>query len=509
MAGLVAAARARELGATPSCSRRATARAARCCSRAASSGATASCESSAPSARAATRRCSGWSVERLDDALAWLESLGAEPVCARDREPAHDRPALRPARADRGCSCAAAGDVRLRDAARRRRGRRWCSRPAASGARLARGARACSLRANPWSDGRRAALALARGAALSAGHGRVLRPRTCRRRRVRRGATSCRSRSSTAATRASSTTTGEQISPARSRGPRTTSSRRRAAAGRARLVPSLAGRTVDRARSRPRERGRRRAAGGGAPFALPSKLADAVVAVHVRGRHAHDRRPARRRAGPRARADGGRSTASAPRAPTPAASRPAATRAGSPRRSSSAASPPRRCASSAELGRLQVRAARAGRRGSGDGAELRRLRSSVVRPSSTRRRPPAARPRARAARSRSASRRRAGSWLLGRAVDTADVLAARRVRRAATTRTSCRRPRPARRRARPLSVARPLRDRLERARRRSPAPSSAITRLDPPVVGAGDATSRSATAARAGSPASSASRMIW
>ncbi len=41
--------------------------------------------------------------ERLDESLAWLESTtGVRPLLGRHREPAHDRPALRPRRAHGG-----------------------------------------------------------------------------------------------------------------------------------------------------------------------------------------------------------------------------------------------------------------------------------------------------------------------------------------------------------------------------------------------------------------------
>ena len=44
-------------------------------------------------------------VGELDDGVAWLESLGAPVVAPRDGEPAHGGHALRPARAHRGAAC--------------------------------------------------------------------------------------------------------------------------------------------------------------------------------------------------------------------------------------------------------------------------------------------------------------------------------------------------------------------------------------------------------------------
>ena len=52
-------------------------------------------DASARSARTAIP-AAGLIVERLDDALDWLESLGAEPVLAGDGQPAHGRATLRP-----------------------------------------------------------------------------------------------------------------------------------------------------------------------------------------------------------------------------------------------------------------------------------------------------------------------------------------------------------------------------------------------------------------------------
>ena len=114
--------------------------------------------------------------ERLDDALRWLESLGAEPVWRDTENPLttgrrYDPRALAPLLA------AAAGDVKLET-------------PLPDGAeaplllatggfpvRLAR-ERGLLLRANPWSDGGGLAFALARGAATTAGmeefYGRVM-----------------------------------------------------------------------------------------------------------------------------------------------------------------------------------------------------------------------------------------------------------------------------------------------------------------------------------------------
>ena len=112
--------------------------------------------------------------ERLDDSLAWLESLGARAGLAGHREPAHDRPPLRPA-----CF----------DAPAPRGGRRGRARVAATGRRRAAAAardrrlpgrlareRGLLLRANPWSEGDGLDFAHRPGRCDYAGDGRVLRP---------------------------------------------------------------------------------------------------------------------------------------------------------------------------------------------------------------------------------------------------------------------------------------------------------------------------------------------
>jgi hypothetical protein len=94
--------------------------------------------------------------ERLDDALDWLERLGA-PCVARHRTLVHDRPRFEP----RGLWSRSSARRQCR-ARRRPPGRGpLSSRPAATG-RLAR-ERGLLVRSNPWSDGEGIELALARG----------------------------------------------------------------------------------------------------------------------------------------------------------------------------------------------------------------------------------------------------------------------------------------------------------------------------------------------------------
>ena len=166
--------------------------------------------------------CSARVVDELDDALAWLESLGA-PVLAREtgntRTVGWRFDTARPDRRPR--------PRRRRRAARRGvPGRRGSSRRAASQAASRGSAGSCSAptrgaRATGWRRRSRAApIALRR-------HGRVLRPQHAGGRA--RGAASSTPPSCTAVTRSSSTTTGASSFPASRPGPRTTSSRRRRA----------------------------------------------------------------------------------------------------------------------------------------------------------------------------------------------------------------------------------------------------------------------------------------
>ena len=216
--------------------------------------------------------------ERLDDALAWLESLGAEPVWRDTENPLTTGRRYDPRRADpapargggrRGARDAAAG---RRRAAAPARDRRLCGTA---------GARARAAPAGESVErGRRARLRARSRRRDDAGHGRVLRPRRCRLRRRGSGRrTSSRSRSSTAARRASSPTTGSEITPRRRRVAR---ERPRAArSGRAR------GTCVEETNERIEAA---RAAGG----TVVGR--DEGLAVHVAGRgDAHDRRPPGRR----------------------------------------------------------------------------------------------------------------------------------------------------------------------------------------------------------------------
>ena len=141
-------------------------------------------------------------VERLDDALDWLEPLGAEPVLAGDGQPAHRRRRFEP-RALTEALVRAAGDVRLA-APFREAASRSCSRPAASprGWRAERGAAPAR---GAVERRRRARVGLARGAAETGGMERVLRARDARAGPLARTST-CAPRSSTRATRSCSTT---------------------------------------------------------------------------------------------------------------------------------------------------------------------------------------------------------------------------------------------------------------------------------------------------------------
>ena len=99
MAGLCAAARARELGASPTVLEKGTRPGG---SMLLSSGVIwryRSFEEFRAQCPAGDERLQRLVFERLDEGLEWLESLGAPVVGARDREPAHDRRPLRHRRA--------------------------------------------------------------------------------------------------------------------------------------------------------------------------------------------------------------------------------------------------------------------------------------------------------------------------------------------------------------------------------------------------------------------------
>jgi len=172
MAGLAAAARARELGKTPVVLEKGTRPGG---SMLLSSGVVwrhrsledfrAECPSGDPALQ--TRI-----VEELDDALAWLESLGAEPVARVTGNPLTVGKRF-DARELTDVLLRAAGDVRLGEPFRHAA----ILATGGFGARLAR-ERGLLLRANPWSEGDGLDYALARGASLTAGlnefYGRAL-----------------------------------------------------------------------------------------------------------------------------------------------------------------------------------------------------------------------------------------------------------------------------------------------------------------------------------------------
>ena len=172
MAGLVAAARARELGAAPVVFEKGSRPGG---SMLLSSGVVwrhidvedfhAECPDGD---RALQRRI----VEELDDALDWLESLGAEPLARETGNPLTVGRRFDP----RGLTDAlvrAAGEVRLNEPFREA----VILATGGFGARLAR-ERGLQLRANEWSEGDGLDYAVARGASLSAGldefYGRAL-----------------------------------------------------------------------------------------------------------------------------------------------------------------------------------------------------------------------------------------------------------------------------------------------------------------------------------------------
>jgi succinate dehydrogenase/fumarate reductase flavoprotein subunit len=114
--------------------------------------------------------------ERLDDALVWLESLGAEPVWRDTENPLTTGRRYDP-RALTALLAAAAGDVDLETPLAGDAGPPVLLATGGFGARLAR-ERGLLLRANPWSEGDGLDYAEARGAATTAGmdefYGRVM-----------------------------------------------------------------------------------------------------------------------------------------------------------------------------------------------------------------------------------------------------------------------------------------------------------------------------------------------
>ena len=173
MAGLVAAARLRQLGRERRCARRARASVARCSSRPASSSAIALGRFSA----GVPRRRRGAAATRLGTP-GRCARLADRPRCARrlggDRKPGDGRQAVRPA----GLVAAlarAAGPVELGAAAFDDEPTILCTGGFAASAELVQRhigpAAPLRLRANPWSTGDGLEHALARGAATSAGLG--------------------------------------------------------------------------------------------------------------------------------------------------------------------------------------------------------------------------------------------------------------------------------------------------------------------------------------------------
>ena len=262
--------------------------------------------------------------ERLDDALEWLVSLGAEPVWQDTENPLTTGKRFDP----RALTALLARDVQL-----------LTPLPAdvepplvlATGGfrkRLA-AERGLLLRANPWSDGAALDYATARGAAADRGDGGVLRPRHA-------GAAGADRRGGLRLALAALRPLGARVygrgtrhhARRRCRGRRTTSrSDRRSCLVRARRRRARAGARASRGGACRRRHGRRSARAA----VRDARRLTRRGARRRRG-HAHDRghsRSTRRR---------GRSTASSSPVSMRAASRPAATRAASRRRSSSASS---------------------------------------------------------------------------------------------------------------------------------------------------------------------------
>ena len=282
-------------------------------------------------------------VEELDDALDWLESLGAEPLTRETRQPAARSAAATTRARSRTCSSALPATCGWRSRSARRRS--WPPAASAPGWPASAG---CCCAPTPGARATGSTTGVARGAAVTAGmdefYGRAL-PAQRGGGRVRR-----RPRSSTRATRSCSTTRAA------------TSARRpwhesdlvqRLPGGRAWYVvdaralrqPCESERWPTWSRPRgPREAtsGRRRSFRSRCRQS-PKLVEPPFLAVRVHAAVTHT--IGGLRIDDRARvldADGRRSPACWPRAPTRAASSPAATAAASPPRSSSAASPPRR-----------------------------------------------------------------------------------------------------------------------------------------------------------------------
>jgi NAD(P)-binding Rossmann-like domain len=114
--------------------------------------------------------------ERLDDALGWLEALGAEPVWRDTENPLTTGRRYDP-RALTALLAAAAGDVELQTPLPADAEPPVLLATGGFGARLAR-ERGLLLRANPWSEGDGLDYAAARGASTTAGmdefYGRVM-----------------------------------------------------------------------------------------------------------------------------------------------------------------------------------------------------------------------------------------------------------------------------------------------------------------------------------------------
>ena len=195
-------------------------------------------------------------VERLDDALDWLESLGA-PVTERDTgNPRTVGCAIRHARADRRAR-ARGGRRAAREPAARGRASRSCSPREASRATPARRrahppAAPLLLRANPWSAGDGLDSALRAGAATAAGmdefYGREMpdgRGRGGRLRAVSRSCTAARGSRLRGRLAASSTATPAGRRPISSRRSRVgrAAARGTASRGEARRARSASGRS--------------------------------------------------------------------------------------------------------------------------------------------------------------------------------------------------------------------------------------------------------------------------
>ena len=255
-------------------------------------------------------------IDRLDDGIAWLRSLGAKVVWEETGNPRTVGVRFDP-RSLTEVLVRAAGEVRLRATAPADAEQLVLASGGFQGDRelvrehIAPGGELL-VRANRWSAGDGLRLALERGAALSGRNGRVLRPRDAGAAGRRAGGALRRARAALRpSSRSCSTTRDTSSRRTRSRGPRRISSRR-SPRGRtqARGTSSTRKRSASRSAAAPSAEMVEAARAAGGEVLLPNELGVELPGrLPLRGArrrrdHAHDRRRAHRSAGARARADG-------------------------------------------------------------------------------------------------------------------------------------------------------------------------------------------------------------